>query len=126
MTGQKFEFRFGTFTGNRHRFHYEKMGVVIERANRSIVVSGTDKLNNVVYCAIPIGAEANYRRCTFRVVFVSEYCCAVSANQTRILIDFQNHTVANNEGFRVFGEPGKWGTDLSIPWNENYNEYFGR
>lgn len=116
MQCQDYSFAFSLFAKKVQMFHFNSMGIVVEKEPDVICVYGTDAANRKILCAIPLCYPKYLKGETFRISFFENETAAVKVSDTAVFIDFASKKCSNNKGVQNCGSDA-WGQDVSCDWS---------
>ena len=102
-------------------FHWNDMGIVIEKEPDVICIYGTDHTNSKILCAIPLCHSKYLKGETFHISFYEDGTATVEVADVKAFFDFASKKCANNKGVQIYGSD-IWGHDITCDWNPAFEK----
>ena len=123
MQRQDYTFVFSFFGKKVQTFHWNDMGIVVEKEPDVICVYGTDNTNSKILCAVPLCHPKYLKGEGFRISFFEDGVAAVKVADVKVLLDFASKTCSNNKGLQSYGSDA-WGQEVSRDWTPALEQRF--
>ena len=88
MQHQDYSFTFSLFGKKVQMFHWNDMGIVVEKEPDVICIYGTDNTNSKILCAIPLCHPKYLKGETFHISFFEDSTATVNVADVRTFFDF--------------------------------------
>ena len=119
MQRRDHSFTFSLFAKKVQMFHWNNMGIVIEKEPDVICIYGTDATNSKILCAIPLCHPKYLKGEIFHISFFENETATVKVADVAAFIDFASKKCSNNWGVHNYGSD-EWGEDVGRDWNPAY------
>ena len=113
----KYSFKFKLFGSKVKMFSEKEMGIVVEKEPQVVCVYGTDKMNEKIYCAIPLCPPKFLKGAEYIVEFSENDLAKISVSDFQIVIDFKEQKCKTNKNLKCYGSE-IWGQDVQVEWLE--------
>lgn len=118
-----YSFTFSLFVKKVQMFHWNNMGIVVEKEPDVICIYGTDNTNSKILCATPLCHPKYLKGETFNVSFFADETGTVKVADVKVLIDFASNKCSNNKGLQNYGSD-TWGKNFSCEWTPDFEKRF--
>ena len=121
MLYQDYSFTFSFFAKKVQMFHWNNMGIVVEKERHVICIYGTDNTNSKILCAIPLCHPKHLKGEVFRISFFEDETAVVKVADVVAFIDFASKKCSSNKGIQNYGSDA-WGHNVSCEWTPEYEK----
>ena len=123
MKHQDYTFSFSIFAKKVQMFHWNNMGIVVEKEPDVICIYGTDEKNEKILCAIPLCHPKYIKGADFRISFFEDNAATVEVAEMKVFIDFTSHKCSNNKRVQNYGSE-IWGEEVNCDWSPAFENRF--